>query len=88
MTKREVFERIKNILKEEQITVLGDQVDNITDETSLINDFALDSIQILELIVNIEKEFEIECNADELNIDLFDCYADLVDFVYKKVNLK
>ena len=86
MTRREVFERIKNILKEEQITVLGEQVDTITDETSLINDFALDSIQILELIVNIEKEFEMECNADELNIDLFDRYADLVDFVYKKVS--
>jgi len=85
MTRNDVAELIKHILKENQATALRDQVDMITDDTSLIDDLALDSIQILELIVNLEDEFNIVCDAQELNIDLFGRFGDLVGFIHKKV---
>lgn len=84
---RKIIEmRLKSILKENQFLALKEMVDSISDETSLVNDLALDSIQILELIVAIEKEFDFSCEADELDLDIFDKFQRLVDFVDNKVN--
>ena len=64
---------------------IGNIDDEINHETSLINDLALDSIQILELIVSIEKEFEISFDAEELDLSLFDNIDDTVNFIMKKM---
>ncbi len=85
MERQRVEEGIKNILRENQFIALKDMIDSITNETSLVNDLSLDSIQILELIVGMEKEFGFSCEPDELELDMFDRFESLVDFVAKKV---
>jgi len=57
----------------------------LSDSTSLLTDLALDSIQLLELIVCIEKEFGIQFNTDEIDLAIFDRVEDLVKFVQKTV---
>lgn len=83
--KREVIiENLKNILKNNQFSALKKLVDDITEETSLINDLALDSIQILELVVEIEREFSFSCEPDELQLEMFDRVGTLIDFIESK----
>jgi acyl carrier protein len=86
MDRKMVDIRLKKVLKENQFLALKNMVDTITDKTSLVNDLALDSIQILELVVGIEKEFGFFCEPDELELDMFDNYGKLVDFVQNKLN--
>lgn len=77
--------RIKDILKGEQFFAIREEIDMITGETSLINDLALDSIQILELIVGLEQEFAFICEPHELNLDIFDRFDTLIEFVQRKI---
>lgn len=60
----------------------------IEEETSLLKDLVLDSIQILELLVAIENQFKITISNKELNLDYFDRFSLLIDFVQKKLGEK
>lgn len=85
MKKEIIFKKLKKMLNEGKFMSIGNIDDEINHETSLINDLALDSIQILELIVSIEKEFEISFDAEELDLSLFDNIDDTVNFIMKKM---
>ena len=85
MNRNSIIEKLKDILKDNQFLALKSLIDTIDDETSLINDLALDSIQILELLVSIEEKFNFSCNSSELNLDIFDRFGSLVDFIENKL---
>lgn len=85
MKKEIIFKKLKKMLNEGKFMSIGNIDDEINHETSLINDLALDSIQILELIVSIEKEFEISFDAEELDLSLFDNIDDTVNFIMQKM---
>jgi len=56
-----IFERIKKIISEQ----LGVDEDDITMESSFIDDLGADSLDIVELIMALEEEFEIEIPDSE-----------------------
>lgn len=60
----------------------------IEEDTSLLKDLVLDSIQILELLVAIENRFKITITNKELNLDYFDRFSLLIDFVQEKLSEK
>lgn len=80
-----ISSRIKSVLKGTQFMALKELIDSITDDMSLVSDLSLDSIQILELIVELEKEFGFSCQPDELNLDMFNRFGDVINFVEKKL---
>lgn len=75
--------RVKSILTE--ITKIGTP-ETIKNEASLINDFGMDSVQILSLISRLEEEFGITFKDRDLSIDVFGTVATLIEFVGKYVN--
>jgi len=83
-----VFEKLKKMLNEGKFMSIGNIDEEIKHNTSLINDLALDSIQILELIIAIEKEFGISCDPEELDLSLFDNIDDTVKFIVQKMDEK
>lgn len=85
MTREQIKMKMKEILKCEEFMSLSNIVDDITEGSSLINDLALDSIQVLELIVVMEKSFGFVCEPNELNIDLFDNFGALINFIEGKL---
>lgn len=85
MKKEMVFEKLKKMLNEGKFMSIGNVDEDIKHNTSLINDLALDSIQILELIIAIEREFKISCNPEELDLSLFDNIEDTVKFIMQKM---
>ncbi len=56
MSSEEVFEKVKNIIVEQ----LGATESSVTMEASFIDDLGADSLDIVELIMALEEEFDIE----------------------------
>ncbi|MCP4153817.1 MAG: acyl carrier protein [bacterium] len=85
MDKQEVKKNLLELLTSKDTMSLQIDETDLKEETSLINDIGLDSIQILELIVAIENKFKFSIDTDEINIEIFDRFADLVDFIEENV---
>lgn len=56
-----VFEKVKKIIVEQ----LGVEEDDITMESSFIDDLGADSLDIVELIMALEEEFDLEIPDNE-----------------------
>ena len=57
-----MLEKIKALLAEE----LGVNADEITAETSFKEDLGADSLDLFELVTNLEEEYNIESPAEQL----------------------
>ncbi len=70
-----VLEKVKKILSE-QFDV---EEDRINGDTSIINDLGADSLDVVDLLMSIEDEFEVEVPDEEIeNIKTVD---DLVKYI-------
>lgn len=56
MSSEEIFEKVKSVIVEQ----LGVAEGNITMKASFIDDLGADSLDIVELIMALEEEFDIE----------------------------
>lgn len=72
-----VFEKVAEILK----SMSGEA--EVSSEDSLENDLALDSLALVNLLLDIESEFKIELNETDLNpFDLI-TVGDVIELVRK-----
>ena len=51
-----VFERVKNVI----VAQLSDDADEVTLEASFVDDLGADALDVVELIMGLETEFDIE----------------------------
>ena len=56
MTQEEIFEKVKGIIVEQ----LGVTESSVTAEASFIDDLGADSLDIVELVMALEEEFDME----------------------------
>ena len=56
------FEKLQQIIAE----VLNVNADEITQETTFVDDLGADSLDIFQIIMGIEEEFDIEIPNDEV----------------------
>ena len=75
-----MFEKIKNIIVEQ----LGIDESKVTPEASFIDDLGADSLDIVELIMAIEEEFEIEVPEEEAENIV--TVSDAMNYINSKVN--
>ena len=75
-----MFEKIKDVLSER----LGIDKEKITMETSFVEDLNIDSISMIDLIMELEDEYDIE--FDENEADNIKTVADLVKFIDEKIS--
>lgn len=74
-----VFEKIRNILANQ----LDVDEDDIKMESSILDDLGADSLDIVDLIMSIEDEFEIEVPDEE--IEGVATVGDVVEFVEENI---
>ena len=60
-TRDEVYERVKEVLSEQ----LGVDDDNITEEASFQEDLEADSLDLVELIMDLEDQFGIKISDED-----------------------
>ena len=61
MSSEEIFEKVKSIIVEQ----LGVAETAVTMEASFIDDLGADSLDIFQIIMGIEEEFDIEIDNEE-----------------------
>ena len=61
MSENEIYEKIKSIIKEQ----LGVDEDKIEMDAAFIDDLAADSLDLVELIMSIEEEFDMEISDSD-----------------------
>ena len=81
MTRQIITDRLLDILTSGTFAPLAICRSSVTDETSLLNDVGLDSLQLLDLVVAIEHGFGFRISAQALDLEMFDRFGRVVDFV-------
>jgi acyl carrier protein len=59
--------------------------EQISDTSKLVEDFLFDSIMMIELIVELENEFDIEIDETDLVFEEFNVFQSLVKIIEKTV---
>lgn len=78
--------KIKNTLKNYIVEdiLLGDRSFEINDDTELINDNIIDSINLMKLISFIENKMHITYDRDDYSVNNFNTINDIVDLIKKR----
>ena len=79
MSSEEVFEKVKEIIVEQ----LGVTEGAVTLEASFIDDLGADSLDIVELIMALEEEFDIE--IPDADAEKVVTVGDVVDYIKENV---
>jgi len=74
-----IFEKIADILAEQ----LGVEKDDITSETNIMKDLEADSLDIVEIIMAIEDEFDIEIPDEDA--EQMQTVASIVRYIEDKI---
>ena len=74
-----IFEKIKETLVEQ----LGVDENDITMEASFIDDLGADSLDIVELVMALEEEFDIE--IPDADAEKVTTVGDVVDYIKENV---
>ena len=75
----EVFDKVKEITVEQ----LGVEEDSVTMEASFINDLEADSLDIVELMMALEEEFDIEIPDEDA--EKIVTVGDAVNYIKERV---
>ena len=59
---------------------------SLNEQTNLLGDLDLDSVAILQLVLGIEKEFNVTIKDNELDSEVFSKMANLIDIIESKLN--
>ncbi|MBR3933334.1 MAG: acyl carrier protein [Clostridia bacterium] len=70
-----VFEKIKKIVADQ----LGADADEITMESTFIEDLGADSLDVVELVMAMEDEFDMEIDEDEA--ENISTVGDVVEYI-------
>jgi len=79
MSESEIFGKVKKIVAEQ----LGVEADKVTPQASFQNDLDADSLDVVEMVMALEEEFDIEI-PDEAAEEILTVQA-AVDFISGKV---
>ncbi len=75
-----VEEKVKNIIVEQ----LGVDVEAVTAEASFIDDLGADSLDIVELVMTMEEEFDLEIPDEDA--EKIKTVNDVINYIKAKVN--
>ena len=78
MTKEDIFNTVKDITADE----LDVSAEKITLETHIQNDLNADSLDVFEIMNELEDKFDIELDDDDAKVETI---GDVVDYVAKKL---
>jgi acyl carrier protein len=79
MNSEEVFEKVKGII----VNQLGVQENSVTLEASFIDDLGADSLDIVELVMALEEEFDMEIPDEDAEKVV--TVGDVVDYIKENV---
>lgn len=83
MSREDIIPKLKSLLVE--MLQLSDEVAaSIKEDTDLIHDIGLNSIDALEFLVIVEREFSVIIDDEDLSAELIQTLGNLSDYLLKK----
>lgn len=79
MSSEEIFEKVKNIIVEQ----LGATESSVTMEASFIDDLGADSLDVVELVMALEEEFDTE--IPDADAEKIISVGDVVDYIKEHI---
>jgi acyl carrier protein len=76
-----IFDKVKERISD----ILGVDADDVTMEASFMDDLGADSLDVVELIMALEEEFEIEIPDEEA--EKIQTVADVVDYIKEHTDM-
>lgn len=74
-----VFDKVKKIIVDQ----LDVEEDKVTEAASITNDLGADSLDVVDLVMSFEEEFDIEIPDDQ--VEKIKTVGDIVKFIEEKV---
>jgi acyl carrier protein len=74
--------RIKHMIVDRLF--LDIEPESIDDEASLVDEYDLESVRLLELVVGCEEEFDISFEDDDFSVERFETVKSIADIVRAK----
>ena len=81
MSRVEILQEMQRVIQEQL-----DREDIVLTEATKLNDLGVDSIELMEFIINLEDEFSLEISDN--TIDHMDKVSDLLDYLSEQLNNK
>ena len=81
MSRVEILQKMQLVIQEQ----MGKE-DIVLTEATKLNDLGVDSIELMEFIINLEDEFSLEISDNA--IDHMDKVSDLLDYLSEQLNNK
>ncbi|MBF1698409.1 acyl carrier protein [Streptococcus sanguinis] len=78
MSEKEIYAKIVEIIQEHDSSKL-----HITPELSLKEELGVDSVDLMEFIINLEEAFDIEIPDEDM--DNFKTISDVVTYIHEKL---
>ena len=75
-----VLERVKKVVAKQ----LGIEVDEVNINASFTDDLGIDSLEIFEIVMSLEEEFDIEIPNED--IEDIKCVEDISKYIEGKIN--
>ncbi|MER3413997.1 MAG: acyl carrier protein [Armatimonadota bacterium] len=82
MDRNEIFEKVKKAVVEQ----LDVREEEITEESTFVQDLGADSLEVVEIVMALEEAFNIEIPDDE--VDQIKTVGDAVQFIESKLKEK
>ena len=77
-----IFDRVKMIVSEQ----LGVDEDTVKPESNFLEDFGADSLELIDLIMALETEFDIE--VPEEDIEGMETVSDVISYIKNHTDLE
>jgi len=77
MEEKEVFDKVSKLIND----AIGTNVDEIKSTSAFIDDLGADSLDIVELVMQIERDFDIEIPDEDA--ELISTVGDAVGYILK-----
>ena len=81
MSRVEILQEMQLVIQEQL-----DREDIVLTEATKLNDLGVDSIELMEFIINLQDEFSLEISDN--TIDHMDKVSDLLDYLSEQLNNK
>ncbi len=79
MSREEILEQVKDVIVEQ----LGVEREKIEETSTFVDDLAADSLDIVELIMNLEEKFGIE--IPDSDAEKIATVKDVIDYIKERV---
>lgn len=82
MEKSEIKEKLLEIIEEELPDVQADKIDT---EASFTDEYGVDSVSLIKMIVDAEQTFNVKFDDRELALNKYENFNDVIEVIEEKL---